>query len=167
MIIAESLKLKIRFFKKISRKFHDEKTYSVYATNNSFLLINTSFGLLSGISWSVCNSISQSVSFFGWILICMYTIWWYGQILISLWRGIEYLSQDRSLFFAHVKTGQPGTWSLAKISPSSESFLGHIGTGILRGGLIWGQTDRRWQGVSKFHVTHTHTPDHYVFLPLG
>ena len=31
-----------------------------------------------------------------------------------LWCGIKYLSQDGSLYFAHVKTGQPGTWSLAK-----------------------------------------------------
>ena len=31
-----------------------------------------------------------------------------------LWCGIKYLSHSGSLFFAHVKTGQPGIWSLAK-----------------------------------------------------
>ena len=50
-------------------------------------------------------------------------------------------------------------WHLipCRISPRSEFFLEHIGTGILCGGLIYGQTDRRWQGVSKFHTTHTPT----------
>ena len=31
-----------------------------------------------------------------------------------MWRGLKYLSQDVRLFFARVKSGQPGTWSLAK-----------------------------------------------------
>ena len=42
-------------------------------------------------------------------------------------------------------------------------------------GLIWGQTDRRWQGGSKFHVnTHTHqaatssySKDNGRYEPLG
>ena len=46
-------------------------------------------------------------------------------------------SHDQNSFLARVKTGRSGTWSLVEC-PCSKSFLGHIGTGILCGGLIWG-----------------------------
>ena len=45
-----------------------------------------------------------------WLLL-VFDIW---LVYYILWRGIKYLSQDGSLFFARVKTRQPGTWSLAK-----------------------------------------------------
>ena len=37
--------------------------------------------------------------------------------LKQLWRGIKYSSKDGSLFFARVRMGQSGTWSLAKQVP--------------------------------------------------
>ena len=44
-----------------------------------------------------------------------YTLNYYkNEMKTIVWRGIKYLSQDESLFFARVKSGQSGTWSLAK-----------------------------------------------------
>ena len=52
----------------------------------SFLLIHTKFGCLAGTRWFVCISKSQRIFIsysLGRILVCIYTIWQYGQILIS------------------------------------------------------------------------------------
>ena len=67
-------------------------------------------------------------------------------------------------------------WHLipCRISPRSEFFLRHIRTGILCGGSIYVQTDRRWQGVSNFTLYSTPTKatrlpplDNGRYGPLG
>ena len=63
----------------------------------------------------------------------------------------------RGVYFSHCEDG--AVWHLIprRISPCSESFLGHIGTGILCGvnlGLDWPPLAR---GFQTSHYTHTHT----------
>ena len=75
-----------------------------------------------------------------------------------------YFCPKTGLYF---RTCEDGTgWHLipCKISPRSEFFLRHIRTGILCGGLIYGQTDSRWQGVPNFTL-YTHPPRPLNFLP--
>ena len=64
-------------------------------------------------------------------------------------------SQDGNLFFARVKTG---VWHLIprRISPCSESFPGHIGTGILCGGWFGARLTAAGKGFPDFTL-HTHT----------
>ena len=55
-------------------------------------------------------------------------------------------------------------WHLIPCRINPRFFLGHIRTGILCGGLIYGQTDRRWQGVPNFTL-YTHPPRPLVSPP--
>ena len=52
-----------------------------------------------------------------------------------------------------------------RISPYSESFLGHIGTGILCGGLFRVRLTAAGKGFPNFTL-HVHPPGHYLFLLL-
>ena len=58
---------------------------------------------------SMCVHICGHMSWSENVYVCMYV-----HIYVYMWRGLKYLSQDRSLFFARVKSGQSSTWSLEK-----------------------------------------------------
>ena len=84
--------------------------------------------------------------------------------LYILWRCINNYFRMRVYFMCMWRRGQSGTWPSAKISPSQDSYFGHMVNWQIMWGLIWGWTDlRRWQGCFQF--TFTYPTMSFVFLP--
>ena len=74
------------------------------------------------------------------------------------------LFQEESLFYAHVTSRAVWHLTLCKISPSLDSYFGHMVNWQIMWGLIWGQTDlRRWRG--GFQFSFTYPTKSLVFLP--
>ena len=68
----------------------------------------------------------------------------HGHVLI-LWRCIGDYPRTRVHFMSMWRRGQSGTWPSAKISPSQDSYFGHMVNRQIMWRLIWSLTDlRRW-----------------------
>ena len=83
--------------------------------------------------------------------------------LLAVTRKV-YFYPRAGFYFRMYEDGEG--WHLIpyRISPRSEFFLRHIRTGILCGGSIYVQSDRRWQGVSNFTLS-THPPGRFPSFP--